>query len=362
MAGLHAKLALAMLDKQDVHAAGNELATALILYRQIDAPNAEHTLADVLKPMLRDGSHYWQVHDALYLLMADHNQPEAFRQDILTLGAMLSSYLEDRYGFSFTSFDMATVRPIILEIGEELIPEDTSTEKWSLFTKLIPDMRSRIKDEMGLSVPGVRVRDLNVVPSPSPSHSDYHILLDEVFVTGGRVRLDRKFCPYGPEALKSAGIAIQLESAENPRTGARGYWLDAASARQAVEHKLEVWDEPLVYVIQHLEAVLRRNLASFLGVEEAQHLLNTWQENPDAKRLIESTLKTSADQLQFSRMLRELVREQVPITDYIRLLEVFRDEQPRQRGLQHLVDSARLTVKKQGASARESIQQPILQG
>jgi hypothetical protein len=31
-------------------------------------------LADVLQSMLRDRTHYWQVHDALHLLMADQKQ------------------------------------------------------------------------------------------------------------------------------------------------------------------------------------------------------------------------------------------------------------------------------------------------
>ena len=356
-AGLHAKLALAVLDTEGVHAASDQLATALNLYRQTDEPNSVNKLADVLKPMLRDGVHYWQVHDALNLLIADQNKPEGFRQDIVTLSQMMSSYLEDRYRLGFKQFDTPAVLPIILEIGEELIPEDTSTERWSLFTELIPAMRGRIKEDMGISVPGIRVRRWNSTPSQSLFRGDYRILLDEVFVTSGSVRLDRKFCPASLAELESAGIAIDsLESAENPRTGEMGYWLDEQSARQAAEHKLDFWNEPLAYVIQHLEAVLRHNLANFLGVEEVQELLNTWKENRDAEKLIEATLKTSEDQLRFSRMLRELVNKQLPITDYGRLLDKFRNEQPKQKEPEHLLDGARLTIKEQIPGDRASLQ------
>ena len=357
-ASLHAKLALAMLDTQGVHAASNQFATALKLYHKIDEPDSVDQLADVVKSMLRDGVHYWKVHDALHLLTADQEKAGTFRHDIATLFEITSSYLEDRYDLSFKQFETPTVSPIILEIGEELIPEDASTENWSLFTGLIPAMRRRIKEEMGLAVPGVRVRPWSSTPSQSLFRGDYRILLDEVFVTNGSVPLDRKFCPGSRAELEDAGIAIEgLESAENPRTAEMGYWLDEQTAMQAAEHKLDLWDDPLVYVIEHLEAVLRRNLGNFLGIEEVQQLLDTWKENREAEKLIDSTLKTAEDQLRFSRMLRELVNRQIPITDYRQLLDRFTNELPRQKEREPLLYRTGLAPKKQIHSERAPIQQ-----
>ncbi len=326
-AGLHAKLSLAMLDARGIQAASDQLAAALKLYRRIEDPDSIGKLAGDLKSILRDGAHYWQVHDVLKLLMAEQGKTEDFRRDIVELDETMSGYLEELYRLGFEQFDPPSVLPVVIDIGDSLIPEDTSVQGWFLFNTLIPEMRIRIKEEMGVSVPGIRVRELNDAPSLSSLYENYRILLDEVPVTGGRVRLDRQFCPHGLEEIEAAGISKDmLEPAEDPRTGKLGYWLDRESAGKAAGHKLELWDDPLKYMIQHLEVVLRRNLANFMGIEEVQNLLNEWKDRPDAESLIETELKTPAAQLRFSRMLRELVRQQKPVTDYQRLFEAFKEK------------------------------------
>ncbi len=344
-AGLHAKLALAMLDTEDVRAASNPLAAALNLCRQVEDPDPVKKLADLLKPMLRNGAHYWQMHDALNLLTGDQNNTEALRHDIATLNKMIAGYLEDRYGLSIKQSDIL-ILPIILEIGDELIPEDTRTENWSLFTRLIPEMRNRIKEEMGVTTTGIRVRHLSSVPSKLPSYSDYRILLDEVPVMEGRVRLDRKFCPNTPEEIESAGIAIdKQERAENPHTGAMGYWLDEDSARQAIEHKLEIWDEPLSYVVQHLEAVLRRNLANFLGIQEVETILEEHAKTSEGEQQIASALPDRQTRVHFARLLRTLVKENTPITNIGEILQTFRELQLNSGNLDEAVRQFRLRNK-----------------
>jgi tetratricopeptide (TPR) repeat protein len=88
-ARLNAKLALAGLDTQGVRTAGDRLATALQLYRRINQPDPANTIAEVLRPILRNNAHYWQVFDALSELTANPGALEAFRQDLATLRALM---------------------------------------------------------------------------------------------------------------------------------------------------------------------------------------------------------------------------------------------------------------------------------
>ena len=48
--------------------------------------------------------------------------------------------------------------PLGLLLGTRLVPVDTSTTSWSLFTTCIPELRARLMEEVGLSMPGISVR------------------------------------------------------------------------------------------------------------------------------------------------------------------------------------------------------------
>jgi len=335
-----------MLVKDDIQDASNRMATALNLYRQIADTDSVNNLADVLKSTLRDGTHYWQAHEILNLLMDKPNQTASFRQDLVTLTQMISSYLEDLYQLGVKQSDFTFVAPVVLEIGEALIPEDTSVERWFLFTELIPKMRTRIKEEMGVTTTGVRVRRLYALASPLPSSEEYRILLDEVLITDGVVYLDRKFCPHSREEIESAGIAIDGQlPGKNPRTGLTGYWIEAESARQVTEHKLELWDEPLAYVMQHLESVLRHNLNNFLGVDEVETLISTWGQQEGGASLIESALPDQASRLRLVSVLRTLVKEGVPITRWEEILTAFQSAESKGSDLSGVVRAVRLRLK-----------------
>jgi tetratricopeptide (TPR) repeat protein len=345
-ARLQAKLALALLDTDDIQGASSRMVAALNLYRQIEDADPVGKLADDLKRILRDAAHYWQVRDFFNRLMAEPNQAALFRQDLVTLNQAIFGYLEDFYQLEVEQSNFPTVLPVILEIGQSLIPEDTSVERWFLFTELIPNMRARIKEEMGVSTTGIRVRGLNTPSSPSPSYEYYRILLDEVLITEGRVYLDRKFCPNSMEEIKSAGIAIEeLSPEENTRAGLKGNWIPVGSSGQAVEHGLELWDEPLTYVIQHLQSVLRRNLADFLGVEEVEALIKAWGEEEGGASLIEAALHDQASRLRLVAVLRALVKEDVPITRWQEILEAFQSAELKGNDLSEIVRAVRLRLK-----------------
>jgi len=81
----------------------------------------------------------------------------------------------------------------------------------------------------------------------------------------------------------------------------------------------------LVYIVQHLESVLRSNLANFMGLQETETLLENWAQEEQGAALIAVALpdpaSRPASRLRFARVLRALVAEGTPITEWQRILE-----------------------------------------
>jgi len=61
-------------------------------------------------------------------------------------------------------------------------------------------MRERIENQIGVRLPGVRVRGSNVM-----SRDGYALLLYEQSVAGGNTYLQMRYCPAAPGVLPSAG-------------------------------------------------------------------------------------------------------------------------------------------------------------
>ena len=65
-----------------------------------------------------------------------------------------------------------------------------------------------------------------------------------------------RYCPATLGALQALGVPKDgLKSAKNPLTGGYGYWVPQEYWDVIHDHNLELWEEPLVFVTHHLEAV-----------------------------------------------------------------------------------------------------------
>jgi flagellar biosynthesis component FlhA len=232
--------------------------------------------------------------------------------------------------------------PIALEIGEGLIPEDTSSE-WTLLKFYVPQMRQRLQDEMGIEVSGVRVRRSSTyLPS-----GRYNVLLFEnPVLTEKEVPLDRRYCPVSPEKLHKLGISISdLIQAPHPLTGQPGSWVPPDKYELVTSQNLELWAEPLVYIIYHLEAIVRRNLANFWNLEDVEEWLHKEEADESYQRLIALALPDQQTRFFLARVLRALLREQVSISRRKDILTVFWESRLIEGNLSEAVRAVRLRLK-----------------
>jgi tetratricopeptide (TPR) repeat protein len=297
--------------------------------------------ASVVGSLISDVTEFWEIDEALTSFGGNDS---GLRSDFNEARRVLLRFLDRLYQLveQETSVKLPIVTPIILEIGHGLIPADTS-ENWSLFKTYIPQMRNRLLSEQGVSTPGVRVRGNN-----SLGHADYAISLDENLLPfeAGSVHLDKRYCTAPPTKLRELGIpADAVAEATNPLTGAPGGWIADEHWDTITRRGLELWPEPLAFIINHLEAVLRDRLADFLGVQEVEPLIEKWSESDRGAGLIKTALPDQAARLHFGRLLRTLVRQRVPIVAGEDILEAIEGVPLNADSLPAALRAARLRLK-----------------
>ena len=180
------------------------------------------------------------------------------------------------------------------DIGEQVGGSDGGVA--ALPARLLSNLRAAVFASYGVRVPGVHVR-----ASELPA-SNYAVLVGEVPIALGALRLDRAWASAGAEDL--ARLGVTGEPASHPRGGAAS-WI-AEADRAAVAGAGFAVAAPLEYLMMHVQAVLEANLAQFVGVQDVHNLLD--------EAGVAAASERPGALAAFAQVLRGLVIEQVPIT------------------------------------------------
>jgi hypothetical protein len=219
---------------------------------------------------------------------------------------------------------MPAVAPIVIEIAGNLIPlvESAPNTLSSQFQGILNQMKDGLRYELGIEVPGVRVRG-NETDLPDGT---YLIMINEIPLVSGKVSLDQALCNATVEQLSSIGV--KAEQAVNPANGSECGWVQKKDwetvrkeGKRIREDGLYLWG-PLEYIILHLSSVIRKNAPEFLGVKAVADLLRV----KDIKAVVDPTrgmdkpaypeICTAAGGLpRFTTVLQILLEEEVPILE-----------------------------------------------
>jgi tetratricopeptide (TPR) repeat protein len=175
LAGVQARAGLAALELGDTAAAREQLE------RAAEAPPDWGAVAEIF---VCDVAAYWRHRDGLGELLAGGGLGDGPRAGVEALRDSLS--LERVY--RLRQADAADPsgasplfpNPVVLGLGDDLVPEDTSNE-WVLFRELLPAMRERVEADTGVRLPGVRVQQWNL-----PERDGYEAHLLGLAVVKGR--------------------------------------------------------------------------------------------------------------------------------------------------------------------------------
>lgn len=306
---------------------------------------------------------YWRVDD--YLTTAEGMCTSNGSRQSLTavrdgLRHYLDVYLRTGADEEVNSNLIPVVTPIVLELGEALIPPiATSTHwtSWRLFSDDIPAMRDRVKRQTGVTLTGVRVRESGYgplsdayqrfvnpdgAPSPPATAGWWRLFTDDLPAMRDRMKFETRRVRksgYGapPDAYRAlihdvpygtgrsvagwqfcpdldAVSAAQHIAAPEPGTGRLGAWVPPEVAHRLQQQQIETWPNEQ-YVIYDLEAMLRRALDSFLKLDDVVQLVSEWREDAHLSELLDSVIHWDShrDQCRLGWVVRALAQHNVPL-------------------------------------------------
>jgi hypothetical protein len=213
---------------------------------------------------------------------------------------------------------LPVVTPLIIEVASNLIPliEAESSNLSRQFQEVLDVMKQGLRYELGIEVPGVRVRGNEGDLPPGA----YNFMIDEIPLVTGTAYLDRFLCNATIDELKS--IDVPAEATTNPANGNDAAWVQPEHYDIVKERGKSVRDDGLYlwntieYIMLHLSAVIRKNAADFLGIRAVADLIRSKH-----KTAYDRLLSAPGGLARFTAVLRVLLEEEVPINELAAISE-----------------------------------------
>jgi len=220
------------------------------------------------------------------------------------------------------------VDPLAIDVGESLLPLLDEPAASALLGR-IAVLRHRLALELGIVMPGVRVRDDVRLPARG-----YAIRVRDRVVARGELHADRPLAVGPPAALsRLEGLATP-----DPVTGLGAKWLDADAVRVPITDGAIVVD-PLAVIAGELGSAAREHAASLLGRQDVQNLIDHVRKTSPAA--VKGVVPEVAGLGLVQRVLQHLAREQVSIRDIVAILETIADEAERTKDAAAIGEMAR---------------------
>jgi flagellar biosynthesis protein FlhA len=227
--------------------------------------------------------------------------------------------------------EMVVVDPIELEIGYSLIPVIDEDNQDNLLRR-ITGIRRQMMSEMGLILPVVRIRD-NLRLSPQA----YRIKIRGQEVAASEIALDRLLAIPGAEIDEP----LQGQETTEPAFGLPALWISTSEQGQA-ELKGYTVVTPLSVLCTHLTEIVRGHAADLLSRQLVQEMLNQLRQKSPAA--VEGVVPDLLNLGEVQGVLRNLLRERIPIRDLSGILEVLANNAPMTRDPHILAEAVRQSM------------------
>ena len=227
--------------------------------------------------------------------------------------------------------EMVVVDPIELEIGYSLIPVIDEDNQDNLLRR-ITSIRRQLMSELGLILPVVRIRDNLRLPPQS-----YRIKIRGQEVALNEILLDRLLAIPGSDIEEPLGGIPTSE----PAFGLPAIWISTAEQNQA-ELKGYTVVTPLSVLCTHLTEIVRGHASDLLSRQLVQEMLNQLRQRNPAS--VEGVVPEMLNLGEVQGVLRNLLRERVPIRDLSGILEVLANNASMTRDPHILAEAVRQSM------------------
>lgn len=231
---------------------------------------------------------------------------------------------------SVTSFQ---VEPVAIEVGYGLIPLVDEGRDDNLIDQ-ITLIRRQCANELGIIVNPIRIRD-NLQLSPN----DYVIKIKGNKVAGGQIYINRYLViDPGTSDFDLEGIPTQ-----EPAFGLNAIWIEASSKEKAELNGYTIV-EPVTVISTHLKEIIKSNSADLMGRQEVKQLLEGIKEKYNV--VVDELIPDIMSLGEVQKVLQSLLRENVPIFDFVSILEVLADNGSLTKDVEVLTDHVRHALKR----------------
>jgi type III secretion protein V len=228
--------------------------------------------------------------------------------------------------------------PVIVEASASLTPWLDVGQRGQRFTgELLPQMRYWLFQDIGLVLPGVRIRG----DAGQLAESQYAIYVHEVPVATGEAWPDRAFAT-DPELARSLGY--DGPPGAHPLNSRPGVWVPEEAAREADARALSLVP-PDEFIALHLSRVVKRHAEELLGIQEVQNFLDAMEEQGFGA-LVKTVVPKLLSVQRLTDILRRLMREEISIKNMKAILEALAEWAPYETDPVFLTEYVRMNLKR----------------
>ena len=242
------------------------------------------------------------------------------------LGQMIDDDEKDPNSLDVTDVaDLAAISVLLSYPLLNLVDDDAGGP----LVRRITAIRKEVSQGLGFVVPSVRVRD-DLALGPNL----YRIKIGQTVVAEDIIYPDRKLAiPSDSSNVKIDGLDVK-----EPSFGIDATWIYQDRQAEA-EAQGYVVIEPEAVLATHLSQVLYKHAGELIGQDEVQELLDNLAKT--APSLVQSVVPKLMPLHNITAIVRNLLKERIPISDMRRILEVLSEMAGRNLGVAELSEALR---------------------
>ena len=230
--------------------------------------------------------------------------------------------------------DLIKIDPMEVEVGYNLIPL-VLPEQGGDFLDRVAMIRRQTAMELGIIVPPVRILD-NLQLEPNT----YRIKLKGVEISRYEILPDHFL------AMDSGMVTEEVEGQETtePAFGTPAIWITADQKDEAEMANYTIVDPPSV-MATHLTEVIKENAHELLGRQEVKELIDNMKD--DYPAVVDELLPDLMTLGEIQKVLQNLLSEDIPINNFLTILETLADYAPRTKDTGLLTEYVRQALSRQ---------------
>ncbi len=231
-------------------------------------------------------------------------------------------------------YNLLNVDAICVEVGYSLLPIVDESSGGNFLDRVVM-LRKHFADEMGMVIPAIRLKD-----SSQLNPNQYEIKLKGESVAIGEVLLDHYLGLVPAETPENDVDGIETVE---PAFGMPAKWISDDKKIKAEIAGYTLID-PTSVMVTHLSEVIRRHASELLSRQEVKRMVDNLKEHNES--IVEDTVPAIVSLNELQRVLRNLLREGIPILDMETILETLADYSPNVKDHDMLTEYVRQALRR----------------